>query len=200
MKKSIFTKMGAAAMVLTLVTASLVGGTFAKYTSEKTGVAEATVAKWSIKLTDTANELSEANKIVLKNENTKIDLNDGVIAPGAYGTMKVAVDGSGTQVGFDYKVTIDTTGLPSTMKFYKGSSSADATAEKLISGDGINGSIAYNASEKNVEIPVYWVWEDANTSDGNSADTSVGEAATGTATTINLTLTATQITDNTSTQ
>lgn len=191
MKKSIFTKMGAAAMVLTLVTASLVGGTFAKYTSEKTGVAEATVAKWSIKLTDTINELSDSNKITLKNENAKIDLANGVIAPGAYGTMKLAVDGSGTQVGFDYKVTIDTTNLPSGMKFYQGSSSADATTENLIDTDGVSGSVTYNAENKNVEIPVYWVWEDTDT------DTAAGEASGGTASTINLTLTATQITDNT---
>ena len=45
MKKSIFGKIGAAAVVLTLVTSSLVGGTFAKYTSSASASGKVTAAK-----------------------------------------------------------------------------------------------------------------------------------------------------------
>ncbi|MBS6955305.1 MAG: hypothetical protein KH230_18975 [Enterocloster asparagiformis] len=48
MKKSIFAKIGAAAVVLTLVTSSLVGGTFAKYVTNAKGTATATVAEWGV--------------------------------------------------------------------------------------------------------------------------------------------------------
>ena len=48
MKKSIFGKIGAAAVVLTLVTSSLVGGTFARYATEKSATATAAVAQWNV--------------------------------------------------------------------------------------------------------------------------------------------------------
>lgn len=48
MKKGLVSKLGGAALVLTLVTASLVGGTFAKYTKTISGTATATVAKFNL--------------------------------------------------------------------------------------------------------------------------------------------------------
>lgn len=192
MKKSIFTKMGAAAMVLTLVTASLVGGTFAKYTSTVSGTGTATVAKWDVKLKNGNNEVTEAAKTIqLKNENTKLTLDDGIVAPGAYGKLDLSVDGTDTQVEFEYTLKIDTTKLPENIKFYEGESADPAKEYKA---DGISGKITKDA--KTATIPVYWVWEDDGSKD--AADLTAGTADTaGTETSFDITLTATQITDNT---
>lgn len=193
MKKSIFTKMGAAAMVLTLVTASLVGGTFAKYTSTVTGAGTATVAKWNISLKNGSAEITEdAKTITLINDNPKLTLDEGIVAPGAFGKLDLSVDGTGTQVDVEYTLKIDTTKLPSNIKFYKGDS---AVPENEYKSTGISGKLT--GATKTETIPVYWVWEDDGSND--AADLAAGTASTaGTATTFDITLTATQITDNTS--
>lgn len=54
MKKGLVSKLGATAVVLTLVTASLVGGTFARYTKEVIGTASVKVAKFNLDTTDVA--------------------------------------------------------------------------------------------------------------------------------------------------
>lgn len=185
MKKSIFSKVGAAAMVLTLVTASLVGGTFAKYTSTLEGKATATVAQWKVDLTDGKNSLTQP--IILKNENTNAGMTDGVVGPGAFGNFKLVVDGTGTQVDYEYKLAFDASKIKAPIKFYKGT---DATGEEITSA-GIPGeTVEADAIDKKSVIDVYWVWDNK---EDLTTDTSIGEAADGSAESVNITVTAEQV-------
>lgn len=176
MKKSIFTKMGAAAMVLTLVTASLVGGTFARYTSTVTGEGNAAVAKWAIEMKN--------NDAPITGETFSFDLAntsdaktaDKKIAPGSSGEISFAISGNGSEVGYHYTIEADIAGLAGIpLTFYK-TKSADGTYTDALAVEGNKATLASDdvtlasvATEQSAKV--YWVWADANTSDGNVADT-----------------------------
>lgn len=100
MKKSIFSKVGAAAMVLTLVTASLVGGTFAKYVTDLEGTASGTVAKWGVNFTQKEN-VDFTKVIALEGTGA-----NGTILPGDSGSFDVLINGAGADVGYKYKITV----------------------------------------------------------------------------------------------
>lgn len=85
MKKSIFGKIGAAAVVLTLVTSSLVGGTFAKYTSSATGQATATAAQWKVEFAKNDNSaFTNTADIVLEGKGA-----DNKVIPGDKGSLRL---------------------------------------------------------------------------------------------------------------
>lgn len=104
MKKSIFSKVGAAAMVLTLVTASLVGGTFAKYTSTASGTATATAAKWAITFEGNSATYSNGTSITLSKDDNGRAKN--MIVPGDSNTLDLKILGNDSEVGFDYTIEI----------------------------------------------------------------------------------------------
>ena len=111
-KRSYVSCLGALAVAMTLVTTSLTGGTMAKYATEVTGSATATVAAWSFKangeeaamtgidLGSTANRASYDEKTI----------KEGVIAPGTEGSFEIVVDGTGSEVGIDCSIIISKDG------------------------------------------------------------------------------------------
>lgn len=127
MKKSIFGKVGAAAVVLTLVTASLVGGTFAKYVTTVNANATVTAAKWNIAFEkgNTAVQNDTTIDLVADSTNGKAT---GKIIPGDTGSFAIDINGAGSEVGFKYKITVsDPTGDLTGINFYKDDTySADA--------------------------------------------------------------------------
>lgn len=173
MKKSIFSKLGAGALVLTLVTASLVGGTFAKYTSTVTGSATATVAKWAVDLKSGGTSVEGAT-LKLENANVAITTTDNKLAPGTHGTLALTLDGTGTEVDYTYTVTLDKTslgGIP--IDFYEGTDNtgtpitfAGNTAE--LKKDAVGTKTTEN-------INIYWEWDTASS---DTDDTALGEAGT----------------------
>ena len=190
MKKSIFGKIGAAAVVLTLVTSSLVGGTFAKYTSKVTAAGTATAAKWAIAFakdgTNIEDDKAETKTFALKDDNAaNIGAATGKIAPGSFGTIDLSIDGTGSEVGYSYTITADVSGLgtiPVEFHFDNASGQKLEPAEGKItiaSGDVLQENVGTEVQKK-----LYWVWQETD------GDTAAGiEAATGT---IDLTLEATQ--------
>lgn len=181
MKKKYFRHLGVVALALTLVSMTLTGGTLARYVTEVTGTAKAEVAAWSFK----ANNNDDGKQF------TQIDLGstvnrtaydgktvvDGVIAPGTSGSFDILLDGTGSEVGIDYIVTLaektaDNPKLPAdlTIKVTNGNE-----AEKAYSlGDEITGTIDYVSGEKAMQrkIKVSWSWDfgtdDTKTSNDNT--------------------------------
>lgn len=194
MKKKYFRHLGVVALALTLVSMTLTGGTLARYVTEVTGTAKAEVAAWSFKansnedgkqftqidLGSTANRTAYDGKTVV----------DGVIAPGTSGSFDILLDGTGSEVGIDYIVTLaektaDNPKLPAdlTIKVTNGNE-----AEKAYSlGDEITGTIDYVSGEKAMQrkIKVSWSW------DFGTDDTKTSNDNTYQNTTFNLDITAT---------
>lgn len=196
MKKSIFTKVGAAAVVLTLVTASLVGGTFAKYTSTVSGTAKATVAQWKIAVKDSADTaLSDKFDLSIVNSNDALVTNDGKVAPGASGSFEIKIDGTGSEVGYSYSVKATGTTLNNIpLKFY---SDAEMKTE-IVGVEDATSDAPVELAKGNVElkdvgtaksVPVYWKWDPAS---ADADDNKLGTAATAPEGTINITVTAEQ--------
>lgn len=185
MKKSIFSKVGAAAMVLTLVTASLVGGTFAKYTSTVSGTATAAVANWKFQVTDKNNAVITDKAVPLVPKDTTNKKAD-VIVPGDTGALILNLDGTGSEVGFDYEITITPADENvANVLFY----SDEDCKIKLTTAD-LKASVAYNEAENsmNVKKTFYWKLDD---------DVKVGEDINGVAgktLTYNITVVANQTT------
>ena len=111
-KRSYVSCLGALAVAMTLVTTSLTGGTMAKYATEVTGSATATVAAWSFKAngqeaTMTGIDLGSTANRASYNEGT---IKEGVIAPGTKGSFEIVVDGTGSEVGIDCSIIISKDG------------------------------------------------------------------------------------------
>lgn len=190
MKKSIFSKVGAAAMVLTLVTASLVGGTFAKYTTTVTGKGIATVAKWDVKLKKGDAAQSEGFKINLANTNTNAATAKDTIGPESKGELEMTIDGTGSQVGYAYDITFDTSTLNSVpVVFYEDSAMQTPLLKNGETKFKLSGSVkqAEVGTEKNVVV--YWKW----VSTDDSADTALGASELPVVGEIGVTMTANQL-------
>lgn len=143
MKKSIFSKVGAAAMVLTLVTASLVGGTFAKYTSTASSTATATAAAWNITFKGNDSAFSNETSITLSNNDA--GRKENKIVPGDSGTLKFEVLGNDSEVGFDYTIKITGT---SPVVFTKDG--------KALTDNKIEGHVNYADLSKPAEETITW--------------------------------------------
>ena len=151
MKKSIFGKIGAAAVVLTLVTSSLVGGTFAKYTSSASASGKVTAAKWTVNFTDGDNAAytdSSTISMLGSGENN-------TVIPGDNGEIAININGAGTEVGFDYTVKItNRTGDLGAVQFY-----TDSAHQNLIDNtNGFTKHIAYEAGNEAMKANevIYW--------------------------------------------
>lgn len=184
MKKSMFGKIGAAAVVLTLVTTSLVGGTFAKYTSTASGTAKATIAKWDVAFTGNSTAFTKDTEIVLTGSGA-----DNTVAPGDTGELVLAVNAADAQVDVDYEITLPSAsvGGHSYLEFF-----SDADRTKAITADDLKGTIEKTATgnDRTVSKPVYWKLASSDTvgADGNGAD----NAMSGSAEVYNISITATQ--------
>lgn len=201
-KKSYAARLGALAVALTMMTASLMGGTLAKYTTEVTGTGEAIVAKWAVKAGDKENASSFAN-FTLSDTVNVVGVNKGKIAPGTSGKIPVYVDLSGTEVATQVSVEImvaDPSKLPSNFviedmngtpikfddKTYKQVYTIDKTLTDLQAADG--GKI-------HCDITWKWLFEDTSSDENAKKYDSADEQDGINAATANFTVkvTATQI-------
>lgn len=185
MKKSIFGKIGAAAVVLTLVTSSLVGGTFAKYVTNASGSATATLAKWGVTFKKDASTNFDQQTVSLEGTG-----NNKTLLPGDKGKFDIIIDGSQAEVGFEYSISLtrkDGT-LTDAVKFYETDARTEAVTE-------ITGEMGYGTKEDgttNKTVTVYWALP-ANTegADGTANDKLDTEMA-GKAATYTIDMTASQ--------
>lgn len=177
-RKSHVARLGVLALVLTLVTTSLLGGTMARYVTEVTGTATATVAAWSFTANGENEKITDAIDLASTTYGAAT-IADGKIAPGTTGSFKIALDGSGSEVGIDYVVKIAAasgTALPTDLTF-----KVDNAAYTL--GSDTTGTIAYSdtADAMKKELTVTWEWpfEVSGAADAiaakNSADTKLAD-------------------------
>ena len=168
-KKSYVGRLGALALMLTVITTCLLGGTMARYVTEVTGSATATVASWSFKANNNGNnttfatiDLGDTTNRTSYDENT---LKKKVIAPGTSGKFTITIDGTDSDVGIDYAVKIkasDGTTLPSDLLFSTEEiteAKSDLTLTKL--EEKLTGTIDYSnaANAMKKDITIYWAWD-----------------------------------------
>lgn len=140
MKKNKMMRAASGLMVATLLTTSIISGTFAKYTTEDSGSDTARVAKWGINVSASGNLFGKeyakvgadnnGNSIVVSGNESTVKANDKVVAPGTKnetgftlsikGTPEVAYSVNAESVGTvkdiflgagDWGVMVEATGL-----------------------------------------------------------------------------------------
>ena len=126
MKKNVIMRIAAVVLMCTLVTACFASSTFARYTSEVSGLSStATVAKWDIEVDDeditvqnpnvTFDLFAASNIVDTVDGNTDANVKEGLIAPGTKGEYKMTVaNKSEVDAKFiiENTVTKSITGLP----------------------------------------------------------------------------------------
>lgn len=192
-KRGYIGRLAALALVLCMVTMSLTAGTLAKYASEASGSATATVAKWKIGFSDgSGTTYEEDTAFTLDLKDTALGtqyVKDQKIAPGAAGTFNLAVDGTGTEVAFTYTIELNLDGITKgdsaevvndcPLKFYKKYDAGTETYSEQITGSTqISGDVLVDAAQPDAQT-VYWVWDAGTTEAENIADTALGEESAG---------------------
>jgi len=180
-KKGYIWRLAAVAMVLCLVTMSLTSGTLAKYASEASGEATATVAKWAIKFTDGGStEYSGTDTITLNLKDTAKEtanlVAENKIAPGTSGSFALAVDGTDTEVAFTYTIELDIAGITAEgtttgtcpLKFYQ-TKTGDTYSDEITSSAAVTGTVLTNETKTSTKT-IYWVWNTTT----DVADTTLG--------------------------
>lgn len=220
MKKNTMMRLAAVMLMCVLLTTSVVGGTFAKYTTSETGTDEARVAKWGVTIQANGTTFAKTYNDDPDTAGTQVVSEVKVVAPGTNGTMaKMKLSGTPevkVRVTYDATLKLEGWNLSGGEEYCPIIITVGATTYGLnsIYGTSVNVGCAditelkskvvdaiadYNAvyaanqdlSAAAVKTPyVSWQWPYENGND--SADTYLGnQAANGNAPTITLTITTT---------
>lgn len=221
MKKNKMMRAASALMVATLLTTSVISGTFAKYTTTTNGSDSARIAKWGIGVPTSldfnlfaTNAFDEGK--VLSSDDTK------VLAPGTSHEQTInlfSITGSAPEVKYSYTVNLAVspessttiakldslngfkwtmTAPGQTTKTEYATFSALQTAVNGLSQNVINpGDLPTGYTTSNNTMTIGWKWDfdDSGAGTNDTADTEAGNAAAAGLDTFELTLTitATQI-------
>ena len=156
-------------ILIAIVLVCVVGYTYSRYTSQAKGTATAKVANWAIQVNDTDivqnAEFTLDDSYITWSDSEYVE--DGYIAPGSTGTMRIRIDASGSQVAVRYTVTIDDSALDSYSQI-----KITKVNNQPVSGDTYSGVIALADVDTPVEIPIEITWTNADGT--NASDTTIG--------------------------
>lgn len=164
-------------LVLTLVSFTLVSGTYAKYTTSIAGTDSARVAKFAVKAAGASSGTSASFNLF----DTILDTSDGIaegdvtaalIAPGTKGSFDLVLEND-SEVTVSYAVAFTATlaGVP--IQF-----STDGSTWKTAIADLNKSATNIAISGDDVTITVYWRWVFTVDAAGDTADTELGVAGT----------------------
>ncbi len=156
------------ALLLIVVGAYFVSGTYARYTEQVKREATATVAKWDF-TTDNPTDFS----IDLTETYDASTLVDGKIAPGTKGKFDIVLKNAKTETAVDVNVAIAKENVPTNLKFYTDNTFAtEFTAAEL-------NAVLKAKDATGLTKTIYWKWDYNNTADAtkDGQDTTDGKAA-----------------------
>ena len=183
MKKNRMMRLASVLLVLTLLTTSVISGTFAKYTSTVTGSATATVAKWSFEVNDTEIATTTPATVTFNLFDTSTnfdeagnDVVNGKIAPGTKGSFNFKVENT-SEVSAKYTITFGATfptGIDGNrFKFYSDAAMTNEISVvdgKYAAANGVEIEVGDTEADT---VTVYWQW----TFGDNVDDSAIGIAA-----------------------
>lgn len=216
MKKNWAARLVVLVAVLTLITASLVSGTFAKYTTEVSGTDTVRVAKFAFDISEGSTEINTTGTAIdiftMAADSGVTTSPAGIIAPGTTGDF--AIDLSNTsEVDVDVVFTLTETNSSNVPVYYlygtqrysevlTGSYTGDnngsyqtlaqlATAMQAAAAGLSEATDGVTPSELTYNLTWVWAFESAGTGQSDAADTALGLAGTPEVT-LEITITATQ--------
>lgn len=198
-KENGLVKLTAFVLLATIIATSLVSGTYAKYTTEKSGTAVATVAKFSVDDNfSAADESFDLFATVYEADATsnEVDVAEGKIAPGTGGSFDVVLTNN-SEVTVEARLTIEETENASQIPVEYSLNGEDyVTAANF---ENVS-TLTMTGATKAATTTVYWRWAFEGTDSENyqatqtdSTDTAIGETATAPTITVKATATFTQV-------
>ena len=214
MKKNWIARIGFLALVLTLVTASLVSGTFAKYTTAVSGKDTVRVAKFDVAVGDGATTFTTGTAIDIFTmaADTGVAEIEGIIAPGTTGDFGIEIENKSevkVSAALAFEET-NTNNVPiyyvyNTQRYssvltgtYTGDNNGTYKTLAGLAADMVATPIKLDVSggtvdEATLALDWYWAFNTAGTGQTDVSDTTLGKAATAPEVTLNITVTATQL-------
>ena len=179
MNRSWVSKFAGLVLVLTLITTSLVAGTYAKYVTTVSGSDTVTVAKWSAELDYNSAPVTDGFTFSLFDTAWEDSgVHETRLAPGTEGSFTLAYDMTGTQVAHSITIEMAAPGLATDLPFivFK-ENNASGTAITLPTSGAINLiDLEFGPDQATSGAAVvYWAWPFDNSHD--TADTADGIAA-----------------------
>lgn len=141
--------------LLSIIILSFIGGkTYSKYVSQITGNGVAQIATWSFKVNGSEEQRQTINLASTYNNETLIN---NKIAPGTSGNFNIVIDGTGSDVGINYKIQCQNEGnLPENFKFIYNNQEYSKLSEIQ---DAFSGTINANDTNKKITLPIKWEWK-----------------------------------------
>lgn len=141
--------------ILSCIVLAFIGGqSFSKYVSEVRGDGMAEVATWSFKVNG---QKEEVQTIQLGSTCNNKTLVNNKIAPGTSGSFNIKVDGTGSDVGIDYKIKFENESTkPSNLKFIYDNQSYNSISELE---EKMAGTIYANEEDKTRTLTINWQWD-----------------------------------------
>lgn len=204
-KKNLLLRSAGVLMGVSILSTCVLGGTLAKYTTSGTGTAEATVAKFDVKLNEQT--LSSESELTLNLFNTifendgsgvatkqEDEVTSGKIAPGTSGKEEIKVKNAG-EVAIKYNITLAQnsgadTELLNCLKFSTNGEDWKSLSDPELTFTGFDDggkTLAIGAPEDTQTL--YWKWDFEG---DDTTDTKLGNAASSSAL-VDVTVTAEQI-------
>ncbi len=199
MKKNKMMRFASALLVLTLLSTCAISGTFAKYVTEATGTDNARVAYWGF------DQTAWAEYDLFDDSYVNVKSNDGtnVVAPGTAKeeTVSFTYDntaGSAPEVAYNFSIVLDTNGSDTdaldentnfvwTLKMPGDETATEyqtvALLKTAIESLNKTGETIYRPGEfpdgfgaGNNDITIGWKWNFSTSTEGDIADTAMGNA------------------------
>ena len=106
---------------------------WARYISRQEGNATAQVAKWSFKVTNGTQEISDTVNFAITRTDGNSHVAEGKLAPGTSGQIPIVVDTTGTETDLTYDITITINNCPQNMTF---TPQTPASTTQTVTGEG----------------------------------------------------------------
>lgn len=140
-------------IVVMLITLGIGGYTYAKYVTQVKANGSLDVAKWSFKVNEGNSQITTIN---LSETIDTSKLIQGKIAPGTGGEFTLKIDGTGSEVGIEYKVEFQNEkNKPTNLIFTYNGQTFNSIAEIQ---NHLKGTIDANDSNKIKDIVIGWQW------------------------------------------
>lgn len=162
------------ALLSLLYLITLVQDTYAKYTSNANANTNITISRWNILVNDqdiknNSNFTNTIKPTFEENEN----IASGVIAPTSKGYFDIIIDGTKTDVSFQYNINLALSNLNtvSDLKLTNYKVNDDDTLHQ-IENNVISNQVLYNSDNKIIKYRIFVEWIDGETETmNNEADT-----------------------------
>lgn len=186
-------KKGTLVVLIVFALVAVIGGTYARYTASSSSNAQLKVAKWAVAFKTNSAPISESNKLTFT-----VASNDYVaanrIAPSNSATAEAVIDLTGTEVGVDMVVTVDTSAIATTLGIDASRITTSLTVNGVTKASGATTTLTYAEvsalTSGQVPVVVTVTWAAENNDVDNTADTTAG--AEGATLQVPVTLTVTQ--------